>query len=437
MPYWDTAADVPHVITNLPERRSQVSPYASLSDPATARLLGGGEYGGNYSGEHVGETSALSLSTVFRAVSLISQSIATLPLKTFRKRPDGQREQVASFLDDPYGEAGAGDVYLTPFAWKETVLLHLVLLGEAFLRIRKNQAGATIGLEPIHPLSVAVEADPDITGGKVFYVALKNGERTALFPDEMIHVVGPNIRGLRGYSFLTMGRNSLGMTLAAERSAANMFRDGAMVNGVLTPAAGEDLSAADVDAIRADLDKRLYGRKNAGTVPIINRVLEFNAWQMTNADAQWIESRQFQIEEVSRWTGVPPFLLMQMEKQTSWGTGIAEQNTNLGQYVLNPWCVRLTDWLETLLPDPRYPEFDFAGLYAGSAEQEITSLMAQVNGGMITLNEARAKRNLTPLPGGDQLRIPSGVMLQAQLEASAAATEAALPDPNGAPASGA
>jgi HK97 family phage portal protein len=213
--------------------------------------------------------------------------------------------------------------------------------------------------------------------------------------------------------------------MAAEKATANLFRKGALVQGAIVPEAGEDVSKEDAKAIRLDLDQHLYGADNAGKMPLINRALKFVGWQMNNVDAQFLENRQFQIEEIARWFGVPPFLLMQLEKQTSWGTGLAETNRNFAQYVLLPWCKRIEERLSVLLPQPRWVEFDMAGLEAGSAKEEITLLMQQVNGGFMTLDEARKVRNLPPLPGGDLLRIPSGVMLQEQLEASAAATVAA------------
>lgn len=388
-----------------------------LDDPATAVIFGGGP---TYSGESVNETSALSLSAIFRAVSLISQGIAALPLKTYRTTDDDQRERVPSFLDDP-----AGPESLTPFEWKERVILHLLLHGNAFLYHVYTDGGALVGTYPIHPDAVSVEEDWHEPEGKIFWVRTVDGGLERLTTREMTHVLGPCVDGLRGYSFLSLGRNSLGISLAGERSAATMFKNGSQIAGVLTPRAGEDLSEEDATTIGAELDARLTGRENAGRIPLLNRILEFQPWQMTNADAQWLESRQFQIEEVCRWTGVPPYLLMQLEKQSSWGTGIAETNKNLGQYVFLSWCLRLTQRLSRLIRgDKRFCEFDMAGLEAGSAQDVSALLMAEVNGGMRTLNEARRILNLAPVAGGDQLRIPSGVMLQAQLEANVEATEA-------------
>jgi HK97 family phage portal protein len=123
---------------------------------------------------------------------------------------------------------------------------------------------------------------------------------------------------------------------------------------------------------------------------------------MTATDAQFLQSRQFQIEEISRWTGVPPHLLMQTEKQTSWGTGVEEQNRALGRTVLLPWAQRVEHRASRLLAVPRWVEFEFAGLERPSPDREIELLLAQVAGGLLTVNEARAYRNLPPLPESEE-----------------------------------
>lgn len=398
----------------------------SLTDEATAVLLGGYP---NYSGESVTAESMLSLSAVYRAVSLISQIGGTLPLKTYREDPETKiRERMPAFLEDrPAGP----DALMTSFQWKEQIFLHALIHGEIDLFHVRNQAGALVGLQPVHPSAVAVYEDLDVRGGERYTVSVNEKENRRLTPygdtrDDpgMTRIVGPRTKGLRGWSPLRFAGTSFGIGLAAERATANMFKNGALVPTVLTPADGEEISDADARKIKADLSLHLFGREHAGTIPLINRILKPMSLGQTNMDAQFMENRQFQIEEVARWFGVPPFLLMQLDKQTSWGTGIAEQNKNLAQYVLYPWCKRIEEALSRLLPQPRWVEFDFYALTAGSAQQEQDLLLGSVNGGLRTLNEARRILNLAPVAGGDELRIPSGVMLQSQLEASAAATEA-------------
>lgn len=441
MPLWTRSRDLVRATAEVVDHVAETRGIGlTVSNPAVAKYLT--SFAANYSGEPVTEETSMSLSAVWRGGSLISQTIGTIPLKTFKDAPNGERERSDSFLDDPCGPESDGDPYLTPFEWKETVCLHLYYQGETFLWHRRNVAGALIGLLPIHPMAVVVNPSDSAPGGKTFDVALRDGEwmrdlEGGVGPNSQItHICGPRTRGLRGISFLSVGRNSIGMGLAAERTSAEQFANGPSLNGAFTPRAETDLlSEEDIDEIQADLDRRMTGRGKS-KFPIINRILEFQPWSMTNADAQWIESRGFQIEEVCRWTGIPPVHMMQLEKQTSWGTGVAEQSTNLARQVLRPYTSRIEERVSRLIGRTgtiggKFVEFDFAGLMAGSPKEESDLLLAEVNGGLRTLNEARRIKNLPPLAGGDELRIPSGVMLQAQLEASAEKTQSEVVTPDG------
>jgi HK97 family phage portal protein len=126
---------------------------------------------------------------------------------------------------------------------------------------------------------------------------------------------------------------------------------------------------------------------------------------MTNSDAQFLQSRQFQIEEISRWTGVPPHLLMQTDKQTSWGTGVDEQNRAMGRTVLAPWASRLEQRASRLLAKPRWVEFDFSGLERPSPKDEVALIISEIGAGLLTVDEGRALRNRPPLPQTEGLDI--------------------------------
>lgn len=397
-------------------------------------ILGGS--GANWSGEFVNEQTAQTLSGIYRGGLTVANAIAGLPLKTFRTTPDGERERVASVFDEPGGSPTVIPEAQTPFEWKQTNFLHLIYQGEAPMLHRYNEAGALAGLQPIHPLALTIDYAPkDMSGpgkaypdGKIYRVRVKGPggvETTEMLGSDKITVVyGPMTNGLRGMSFLSFGRNSLGISLAGEKAAAKAFKNGALLPGVLMPAASENLSIKDIENIKADLDVHLFGTDNAGSVPIVNKVLEFVPWAMTLADAQFIESRQFQLEEQCRWIGVPPHLVYDLSKSTSWGTGIAEQNKNLSQYVLRGHTLPFEQRCSRLLASPRFVEFDYAGLEAGSARDVSTLLLAEVNGGIRLPNEARRILNLPPVEGGDSLRVPSGVKTQEQLDADAATAAA-------------
>lgn len=365
----------------------------SISDPVLAQYFSVGP--GSYAGVSVNEQSALGLSAVWRAVSLVSQTIASLPLRSLRDSEDGTRQRVSSFLDEPATVEG-----MTQFEWVETIVLYLLLHGAAPLLHIYNGGGGLAGAQPLHPLCVSPEWELDAnrrrTGRKVFEVSLDDGTKRTFTQDELTYIPGPSLDGLRGLSVISIARNSLGTAIAGDRAAARQFGNGAMIAGLVTPE--EDVTEAEAKLIKEGLDAKIAGVDNAAQVAVINRKLKFQPWTMSNEDAQFLESRMFSVEEVARWFGVPPHLLMQTDKQTSWGTGVAEQNRGLARTVLAPWCNRIEQRLSRLLRGSAFVEFDLTGLERGNPEGEIDLLIRQVEAGLLTRDEARAIRNLPPLP---------------------------------------
>lgn len=370
-------------------KRGQVEERSySIADPATAELLGMGLP--NLAGVAVNEYSTLGLSAVYRCVSLIAGSIATLPLRTLQNNTDGTTTRVKSFLDTPGGPDG-----LTAFEWKETALAHLLLHGNAFLMHIYGGANQLVGLNPVHPLAVSVYWHP--VGGKTFKVTLNDGTVREFNQTQMTHIPALSTDGVRGLSPIQVARNSFGTSIAGERSAARMFSNGALVSGIVTPE--DDMTEADAKTIKESLRAKMQGESNAGDIAVINRKLKFQQWSMNATDAQWIESRAFQISEIGRWYGVPPHLLGEIEKQTSWGTGVAEQNRGLARYTFMPWTTRFEERLSRLLSPGRTVEFDYTAFVKPAPEVEIPLLIQQVQAGLLTLDEARDIRNLPPLPG--------------------------------------
>ena len=375
----------------------------SVSNPALATLLGMGPP--NLSGVTVDQETVLGISAVYRAVALITGSIAGLPMRTLRTA-GGQTTRVPSFLDDPGGPEGP-----TPYGWAESIMLHLLLHGNAYLIHVYNGAGALVALIPASPMVVSTELAatwPDdrtrrVVGGKLFTVSMNNGAQVRHDATTLTHIVGMSLDGYFGVSPITVAKNSLGTSIAGDRAAANMFSDGALYSGLVTPE--DDVDEFDAVEVAENIRRGAAGWEHASELVVVNRRLKFTPWKMSSVDAQFLESRTFQVEEIARWFGIPPHLLMQTDKQTSWGTGVAEQNRGLQRTVLAPWATRIEQTLSRLLPGDRYVEFDFTGLVRPTPEQEIDLLMRQVDQGLISLNEAREIRNLPPVPGGDVIRV--------------------------------
>lgn len=376
----------------------------SIGDPALAEFLG--LQGQTLAGVAVNEQSAVGLTAVFLAVSIISGTIAGLPLRAFRTLSDGTRERVdGTLVDRLSGPAGP----YTPFEWVELVMVHLLLHGNAYLQHVRNGAGAVVGLLPIVPAAVTIKpiqtaeelaryGGPDGAFRKWFEIALADGSRRALTADELTHIPGLSTDGIRGLSPIEAHRQALGTGIAGDRAAARLFGSGLLLGGLVS--GDEGLQREDAEEALAQLKAKMAGADHAGDIAFINAQLKFTPWSIPPQDAQFVESRVHQVEEVARIFGVPPHLLGQTEKQTSWGTGVSEQNRGLARYTLMAWTSRIEQRLSALLTRPVMCEFDYAGLLQPAPEVEIPLLISQVAAGLLTLDEARRIRNLPPLPAG-------------------------------------
>jgi len=352
--------------------------------------------------------TALTLSAVYRAVSIVVGSIASLTLRTIETTPDGQKKPIGSFLDNPGGDR------FTPFEWIELVMVCLALKGEVFLQHIYNAAGALAWLNPVLPEQVSVYWDVTRPGGKRFEVTIpgvdgQTPEILTLDSRRMTQIMGMSLDGLRGISAIGAARTSMGTALAGDKAANRQFSQGAMISGMVTPDGDEDFDEDEAKIIKGMVNRTMLGPENAGDIPVINRRLKFSPWTMSAKDAQFIESRTFSIDEVGRWFGVPPHLLGLTEKSTSWGQGIAEQNRGLARYTLRNWTTRIEQRLSRLLISPRkVAQFDYTDFIAPSPEDNVNLIIAQVNAGLITPNEGRRRLNLPPIDGGNVLRTPAG-----------------------------
>jgi HK97 family phage portal protein len=388
-------------------RRSIRASYEPVSSTLAAHFTPGGVI--DLGGIAVNENSALGLSAWYRAVSLISGQLASLPFTTSIDRGEGLLKPVGSVFDEPDGPDGQ-----TAFEWKESAFLHLLMHGKTGALKVRTEAGGLARLPLVHPLSFSVRQPTKKQiqdgnaplGGLWFDVRLNDGTAVTLDGKDFWYVPGLSLDGVNTLSLLTYARLSLATSMAGDRAAGKMFTNGALIAGMATPE-DDDVDITDeIAEIRRALDSSTGGYENAGSIALISRRLKITPWTMTATDAQFLQSRQFQIEEISRWTGVPPHLLMQTEKQTSWGTGVEMQDRALGRSVLGTWARRFEERASRLLPKPRTVSFDFAALERPSPDREIELDLKQVAAGVMTTDEYRAKRGWEPLtaeetPGQD------------------------------------
>lgn len=391
MPTWDFT---PEGVVE----RSHLEINVPLSDPRFAEIVSGG-YGLNVAGEHVNEWSAMGSTAIYRAVSILANTIAGLPLKSYRTDPlTGARQRVASLLDDPAKQ------WYTPFEWAQIVMTHLVLHGNSYLLHIYGGAGQLVGLFPVHPDMVQVTWKRD-AGGQAYrnycftWSQLgPNGDSSVTklnyTSDDVTHIMGLSSDGLRGISPLRVGRNAIATGLAADKTAAKVFQNGIMVSAV---ASVPGINAAQRDQLSTDLNSRLTGRENSGKIAVINASATLSPWTVNAEDAQFLESRQFQVEEVARMFGIPKVLLAQ-DGASTWGSGIAELDKGMAKYTFTGYTRSIEDRLSELLyGSTRHVEFDYSGLFRGTPDEEAQNLASLVTAGLYTVDEARAILNLPPL----------------------------------------
>lgn len=384
----------------------------SIGDPAALSLFG---VSPNYAGSPVTENTVTGLSGAWRAQHVVSGTVAQLPLRTLRIGKLGLIERVqGSLLDNPGGKGRGlhllGFAELTPFQWKFTILWHLGFHGNAYLQIVRNAIGQPIALIPVHPLLVRVYwpgpcSDPmdQPLGGKWFDVTDPvSGKVTTYDAYSIKQIMGAAPDGLAGLSVIQVARNSLGTAVSGDRAAAKLFDSGALMGGIISP--DEDLDDGEAQLFKDDVMKAMGGWDNAGRMVVATRKMSIQPWTLSAADAQFLQSRSFQIEEIARWWGVPPHLLMQTEKQTSWGTGVAEQNRGLSRFTLGEWTANLEQELSEFVPRGQWVEFDFKAMERADPQTELNMIIQQVTTTgsdgqpLMTTAEARELLNLSPLP---------------------------------------
>jgi HK97 family phage portal protein len=353
--------------------------------------------------ETVSPYTILGLSAVLRSVSVISTTIADLPLRTYERQGD-DRIVMPSVFDDPF----PGIDGQTPFEWKETVLIHLLLWREAFLwHDDLDSEGRPSIYRPIVPDRFsAVER---VNGRRVFkYNDPATGSTNEVDSTQVTYIPGPSIDAARGHPWLYAARHIFSAALAGDKSAATTLSRGIRLAGLLTPGEGEDIDPTEGEELLKQLRPNLLGSDRSGDIAFINKRLKLDPWTPTNVESQWHEARTEVIGEMGRLFGMPPHLLNDTEKQTSWGTGVAEQNLGLARYTLRGWSTRMQERLSIRLPEgpvQQFLEFDYKGLLQGTPQQENELLLAQYDAGVLTLDEVRKVMNLAPLTAAQKAEI--------------------------------
>lgn len=376
------------------KREGFENPSISLSDASLIQMFGGDVM--SAAGPMVSEQSAFGTSiAVYRAIALLSGMAAGLPLKTYRYRD--KAETVCRPLLKPGFDR-------TPFEFKELCFAHLLGWGNAYVYKRRNAYDAIDALLPIAPDRVKVKLDSSTLGDatKVFEVRDARGAYHPMTSREIMHVPGLGYDGLQGLSPIGVARTAIGIQSAADDLASKLYANGNLIGGVLTT--DRALTQQQADALKTRWREKMSGLRHAHDIAVLDAGTSFTSTTLKPEDAQFLETRRWQVIEVARLYGIPPHMLGDVERSTSWGTGIEQQNIAMVSYTLKTWLDRFEGRVtqEVVEPGTQYAEFLVDGLLRGSIAERYAAYSTGISMGFLTRNEVRVKENMQPLDGLDE-----------------------------------
>jgi HK97 family phage portal protein len=384
---------------------STIARGLGLTDNRLISWLGGGP---TYSGEVVSPRTALQIGTVFACARLIASTIATLPCHIYLSDTQG-RGTIAR--DHPlyvllHDQANAE---MTAVTFWEATIACILLWGNAFIWIQRIGA-RIVALEPMMPDRLTAKRNDDRS---ITYTYSFNGVIKTLAENEVMHIKGFSLDGWNGMSIVGHARETLGIAMAADKSAASFFRNGLRPSMVFK--SDKYLPEDKRKRFEAETSERLVGGINTGGWALLEGGVTVEAISMKPEDAQLLASRGFSVEEVCRWFGVQPVMIGHMEKSTAWGTGLEQMNLWFLTYTLRPILKSIEQSIrkDLLRPGERntyYAEFNVDALLRADSAGRAALMTAMADHGLRTRNELRALDNVEPLPGGDDLTVQTNLI---------------------------
>ena len=373
-------------------------------------------FGGTTSGKSVNEMSAMQMTAVYSCVRILAEAVAGLPLHLYKYNENDSKEKAIThplyriLHDEPNPE-------MSSFVFRETLMTHLLLWGNAYAQIIRNGKGEVIGLYPLMPNKMSVDRDRD---GKLWYTYTRSSEEAPtmkgstvkLYPQDVLHIPGLGFDGLVGYSPIAMAKNAIGMGIACEEYGARFFANGAAPSGVLEHPG----TIKDPVKIRDSWNATFKGSGNAHKVAVLEEGMKYTQIGISPEQAQFLETRKFQINEIARIFRVPPHMVGDLEKSSF--SNIEQQSLEFVKYTLEPWIVRWEQSLMRILlsPDEKqkyFVKFNLEGLLRGDYQSRMQGYSIARQNGWMSANDIRELENLDKIPaelGGD-LYLINGNML--------------------------
>ena len=393
-------------------------------------------FGQSASGKVVNPRSAVQVSTVYACVRVIAETIASLPLSIYRTTDNGKEKADDHPLqrllhDEPNHE-------MTSFIWRETMATHLLLWGNSYCQIIRNGRNKIVGLYPLLPDRMDVDRDKD--GVLTYTYQTTEGVQVKLTPPDVLHIPGLGFDGIMGYSPIALEKNAIGLGIAAEEYGSRFFQNGARPSGVLT----HPNTVKDPKRLRDNWNAAYGGSSNGSKVAILEESMTFTPISMPNNEAQFLETRKFQVDEICRIFRVPPHLIGNLEHATF--SNIEHQSIDFAVHTIRPWLVRMEQAMNrALLTDSEkgkyYVQFNIDGLMRGDYKSRMEGYAIGRQNGWLSANDIRALENMNPISdeeGGNAylvngnmmpiglsgVNIAAGALLtEAQTAQTAAATE--------------
>ena len=364
-------------------------------------------FGRSNSGKIVNERTAMQTTAVYSCVRILSEAIASLPVHLYRYTDTGKERVYNHPLyyllhDEPNPE-------MTSFVFRETLMSHLLIWGNAYAQIIRDGGGRVLGLYPLLPDKVEVDRDGK---GELYYVYNRYSDenpnfgeygRVYLAPEDVLHIPGLGFDGLVGYSPIAMAKNAVGMTLACEEYGAGFFENGATPGGVLEhPGVLKDPAK-----VRESWHAVYGGSKNAGKVAVLEEGMKYQQIGIPPEEAQFLETRKFQVDEIARLYRIPPHMVGDLDKSSF--SNIEQQSLEFVKYTLDPWVIRWEQSLQKalLLPQEKreyFVKLNVDGLLRGDYQSRMTGYSVGRQNGWLSANDIREMEDMNPIPaeeGGD------------------------------------
>ena len=372
--------------------------------------------GGSSSGKNVTERSAMQMTAVYSCVRILAEAVAGLPLHFYRYKDDGSKEKATDHTlykllhDEPNPE-------MSSFVFRETLMTHLLLWGNAYAQIIRNGKGEIIALYPLMPNKMQVDRDEN---GEIYYIYQRSNEEAKtmegstvyLRKTDVLHIPGLGFDGLVGYSPIAMAKNAIGLAIATEEYGAKFFANGAAPSGVLEHPG----TIKDPSRVREAWQSQFGGSGNSGKVAVLEEGMKYTPISISPEQAQFLETRKFQINEIARIFRVPPHMVGDLEKSSF--SNIEQQSLEFVKYTLDPWVIRWEQSLSRSLlsndeKNSYFFKFNVEGLLRGDYQSRMNGYAIARQNGWMSANDIRELENLdkiSPEDGGD-LYLINGAML--------------------------